>query len=403
MPTQESKEPSEKSKPKPKPEPEQKPEPKPKLWPLVQELLPPLSSQEQSELRQDIEENGVQYPVKVLPDGRIFDGHSRWVLSRGKAPFEVVNVDEEKALELGLRLNLKRRHLSQEQKSQLIRELRNRNYTQQRVASLLGISRSSVDLVENVNQIRNDKSVNAKGPPDLRVKIPESHYRIIWERAKREAHSAIAADYKVTDGRISQIIQHRDKILARKAAVEELEKRAENLPPLQSQFSTIVVDPPWSYEGEYDPQGHRGTPPYPVMTIEAIKALPIPFANDCFLWLWTTNAHLHDAFHILEAWGFEPKSVLTWAKDSIGLGKNLRGQTEHCILAVRGKPKLKLTNQSTLIRAPGREHSRKPDEFYKLVDELCEGPKLDYFGREPRPGWHVQGTALGLDSHNGED
>ena len=139
------------------------------------------------------------------------------------------------------------------------------------------------------------------------------------------------------------------------------------------------------------------------MTIAEIMRLKIPFADDCVLLLWTTNAHLHDAFHILEAWGFEPKSVLTWAKDSIGLGKHLRGQTEHCILAIRGKPKLKLTNQSTLLRAPGREHSRKPDEFYKLVDELCEGPKLDYFGRESRPGWHVQGTALGLDSHSGED
>ncbi len=77
---------------------------------------------------------------------------------------------------------------------------------------------------------------------------------------------------------------------------------------------------------------------------------------------------------------------------TIGLGKHLRGQTEHCILAVKGKPKLKLTNQSTLLRAPRREHSRKPDEFYKLVDEICEGPKLDYFGRESREGWIVYGT-----------
>jgi len=94
---------------------------------------------------------------------------------------------------------------------------------------------------------------------------------------------------------------------------------------------------------------------------------------------------------------------LTWAKDSIGLGKHLRGQTEHCILAVRGKPKLNLTGQSTLLRARGREHSRKPDEFYKLVEELCEEPRLDYFGREARPGWNVYGTnQLSLEESSGE-
>ncbi len=70
----------------------------------------------------------------------------------------------------------------------------------------------------------------------------------------------------------------------------------------------------------------------------------------------------------------------------------MRGQIEHCILAVRGHPKLKVTNQSTLLRAPKREHSRKPDGFYKLVDEICAEPKLDLFGREQRNGWTVHGT-----------
>ena len=104
------------------------------------------------------------------------------------------------------------------------------------------------------------------------------------------------------------------------------------------------------------------------------------------LWLWTTNSHLHETFHVLEGRSFQPKTVLTWAKHSIGLGKYLRGQTEQCILAVRRKPKLKLTGLSTLLRTLGREHSRKPNEFYEIVDEMCERPKLDYFGGESRQG-----------------
>ena len=84
--------------------------------------------------------------------------------------------------------------------------------------------------------------------------------------------------------------------------------------------------------------------------------------------------------------------MLTWVKPSIGLGKYLRGQTEHAILAVKGKPRLELTSQSTVLQALRREHSRKPDEFYRLVEDICEGPRLDYFGREQRPGWTVYGT-----------
>jgi N6-adenosine-specific RNA methylase IME4 len=132
------------------------------------------------------------------------------------------------------------------------------------------------------------------------------------------------------------------------------------------------------------------------MSLDKIKAIKIPAAPDCALWLWTTNKHLHEAFHIVHDWGFTYKILLTWAKRSIGLGKWLRGQTEHCILAIKGSPTLKLTNQSTLLNADRREHSRKPDEFYAMIAELCDEPRLDYFGREPRAGWHVQGTSLGF-------
>lgn len=337
----------------------------------------------------------MQYPIKFRPDGRIFDGATRFELFGNKARFEVVGVGEEKALELGLRLNLKRRHLSQEQKNEVVRELRRRGYSQQKVATLLGISRSAVDRVENVNHISNDKSVNPKDPPDLRVKIPKKNYETIWHRAKRdnESYSTIAADYKVTQGRITQIVKNYEKTLDRKRAIEELENRTKKLPPLQGAFPVIVIDPPWPLGNEYDPENFRGTPPYPEMSLEKIRALKIPAAKDCVLWVWTTNHHLHEALHIIQTWGFEYKILLTWGKSNIGLGKYLRGQSEHCILAVKGKPKLRLTTQSTLLLAPGREHSRKPDEFYKLVESLCQEPRLDYFAREHRLGWTTYGTS----------
>jgi N6-adenosine-specific RNA methylase IME4 len=369
--------------------------PQPRAWSLLRGLLPPLSEEEEADLRQDIRKEGVHYPIKILLNGLIVDGYHRWKLSDGKAPVEVVSLNEEDALGLGLRLNLKRRHVSREQRDELIRELRRLGRTQEQVAELTGFSRSLVDRVENVNGISNAQTVNVKGPPDLRVKIPEEHHAIIWQRAKKrkEPFSKIAGDYKVTEGRISQLVKSYEKKLDRSRSLEELKERANHLPVLKTVFSTIVVDPPWPYGSEYDPVNWRGATPYPEMSLDEIRALKIPAAQDCALWLWTTNKHLHEAFHIVEAWGFTYKTLLTWAKHIIGLGRSLRGQTEHCILAVKGSPKLNLTNQSTLLQAHRREHSRKPDEFYDMVTEICEEPRLDYFGREPRTGWSIHGTS----------
>jgi MT-A70 len=101
------------------------------------------------------------------------------------------------------------------------------------------------------------------------------------------------------------------------------------------------------------------------------------------LWLWTTNYHmLNGAREVLDAWGFAPVTILTWAKDKFGTSSWLRGQSEHCMLATRGKPMVTLTSQSTLLLAPVRGHSVKPVEFYALVEGLCPAARYaDLFSR----------------------
>jgi N6-adenosine-specific RNA methylase IME4 len=86
---------------------------------------------------------------------------------------------------------------------------------------------------------------------------------------------------------------------------------------------------------------------------------------------------------VLKAWGgFEPKTVVTWPKEKAGTGIWLRGQSEHAVMAVRGNPVVTLTDQSTIIKGPVREHSRKPDSFYDLVESLCPAPRYaDLFSR----------------------
>ncbi|HYD00958.1 MAG TPA: MT-A70 family methyltransferase [Phycisphaerales bacterium] len=170
--------------------------------------------------------------------------------------------------------------------------------------------------------------------------------------------------------------------------------RKEPAPLPAGPFRVIVIDPPWRYEKRAEDATHRAGLPYPDMSTGEIVAMPIEKLahDDAILWLWTTNAFMEDAYLCLKSWGFEAKTILTWAKDRMGTGDWLRGKTEHCILAVRGRPTVTLTNQTTLLEAPLREHSRKPEEFYELVEALCPGSKCEVFARETRDGWTSHGA-----------
>jgi N6-adenosine-specific RNA methylase IME4 len=133
------------------------------------------------------------------------------------------------------------------------------------------------------------------------------------------------------------------------------------------------------------------------MTLEEICAVKVGDIahEDCVLWLWTTNAQMRDAYVVLDAWGFKDKTILTWVKDKMGLGDWLRGQTEHCIMAVRGNPIVTLTNQTTALHAPARAHSEKPEEFYRLVETFCPAPRYAYlFSRNNRDKWDCHGDEV---------
>jgi len=164
-------------------------------------------------------------------------------------------------------------------------------------------------------------------------------------------------------------------------------------PPLPGgRFQVLVIDSPSPEEGV----------PYPTMTLEEIAALPIPglLAEDAIVWLWTTSRFQYEAEQIArDVWGLEHRNTLTWAKTDrhgkprLGTGHWLRGQTEPCLLYMHGQPLFINGNHSTLLAAPARQHSRKPDAFYTLVEDTCPGAKLELFARQHRPGWTAWGGA----------
>jgi N6-adenosine-specific RNA methylase IME4 len=169
-------------------------------------------------------------------------------------------------------------------------------------------------------------------------------------------------------------------------------------PPLPSgPFRVIAIDPPWQYDSRATDSTHRSANPYPSLSIEEIAALPVgamAHPEGAVLWLWTTNAHMGEAWNLCSVWGFTPRTILTWVKDRMGTGDWLRGRSEHCVMASRGKPTIVLKNQTTVLEAPSGGHSRKPEEFYALVESLCPGSKVELFARQKREGWVCHGNEV---------
>ena len=172
------------------------------------------------------------------------------------------------------------------------------------------------------------------------------------------------------------------------------------------QFSCILADPPWQFTnrtGKMAPE-HKRLSRYGTMDLEAICALPVArvAAPTSHLYLWVPNALLPEGLRVMKAWGFTYKSNIVWHKlrrdggsDGRGVGFYFRNVTELVLFGVRGKNARTLQPGRTQVNYLGtrkREHSRKPDEFYGIVEACSPGPRLEMFARGARPGWTVWGN-----------
>jgi N6-adenosine-specific RNA methylase IME4 len=171
-------------------------------------------------------------------------------------------------------------------------------------------------------------------------------------------------------------------------------------------FRTILADPPWQFQnrtGKMAPE-HRRLSRYGTMTLDDIVALPVADTAEtrAHLYLWVPNALLPEGLAVMRAWGFSYKSNLVWYKvrkdggpDGRGVGFYFRNVTELILFGVRGKDVRTLQpgrSQPNVIATRKREHSRKPDEAYDIIEACSPGPYLELFARGPRPGWVAWGN-----------
>jgi N6-adenosine-specific RNA methylase IME4 len=176
-------------------------------------------------------------------------------------------------------------------------------------------------------------------------------------------------------------------------------------------FGTVLADPPWRFTnrtGKVAPE-HRRLARYGTMTTAEICALPVAdhLADPAHCYLWVPNALLPDGLAVLSAWGFEYKSNLVWHKvrkdggsDGRGVGFYFRNVTELLLFGVRGRQARTLApgrRQVNYMASRKREHSRKPDEQYEIIETCSFGPFLEMFGRGVRSGWTTWGDQASED------
>lgn len=182
------------------------------------------------------------------------------------------------------------------------------------------------------------------------------------------------------------------------------------LPTVDGGFRTLLADPPWRFinrTGKVAPE-HRRLDRYDTMTHDDICALPVQdvVANAAHLYLWVPNALLPEGLRVMQAWGFRYTTNLVWAKrrkdggpDGRGVGFYFRNVTEMILFGVRGTMRTLSPGRSqvNMIETRKREHSRKPDEQYALIESCSPGPYLELFARYPRDGWAVWGNEAAPD------
>ena len=166
-------------------------------------------------------------------------------------------------------------------------------------------------------------------------------------------------------------------------------------------FGTILADPPWEFQnstGKVAPK-HKRLKRYETMSLEEIKSMPVSrlSAYKSHLYLWVPNAFIKEGIEVMEEWGFKYKTNIVWHKirkdggpDGRGVGFYFRNTTELVLFGVKGTKVRTLKpgrTQVNIIRTRKREHSRKPDELYKIIEKCSWGPFLELFARGKRKGW----------------
>jgi N6-adenosine-specific RNA methylase IME4 len=372
------------------------------------DLFPLLEGADFEELVADVRAHGVREPI-WLHQGKILDGRNRYrAAAEAHVPCPTRIYDGDDPVGFVVSLNLKRRHLNESQRAMVAAKLatmkRGDNQhspigetSQARAAELLNVGKRSVERAHDVREGGAPELVRAVERGDVSVSaaadvatMPPDEQREIVARGEGEILKV------ASQIRARKLEDRRAERLARIAA------QADAGPlPQDRKYPVLLADPPYRYV--FSQTSSRAIERhYETMTLEEICAMPVSeiATPSAVLFLFVPSPILEQAFAIIRAWGFTYTTAGVWKKtDGFGEGHYFRQQHEHLLVAKRGDipPPPPHLRSSSVFEAPRpeREHSRKPDEAYALIERMYpELPKIELFARKARPGWSCWGNEV---------
>jgi N6-adenosine-specific RNA methylase IME4/ParB-like chromosome segregation protein Spo0J len=372
------------------------------------DIFPLVEGAEFDELVADIREHGLHEPIVVFED-KILDGRNRYRAceAAGVEPtFTAYTGDDPIAYVVSL--NLRRRHLDESQRAMVAAKLATLKLGDNQHSEGLPIGRSSELLNVGERTVARAREVQEHGTPELVSAVERGAVSV--SAAADVATLPVQEQREIVARGEGEILRAAQDIRARKAEIrraERIERLAatcnQSTPfPSDRRYAVLYADPPWRfnvYNEECGIERAAGNH-YSTMSLDEICALPILSlaSPDAALFMWTTVPHLRESFDVLVAWGFEYKTNIVWVKDKIGLGYFVRNQHELLLVATRGDmPSPSPANRPpSVISAPRREHSRKPDEAYEIIERMYPTlPKIELFARQTRSGWAAWGNEVG--------
>lgn len=378
----------------------------------LKSYMRPLREEEYEKLKESVLAEGIRDPL-VTWQGILLDGYHRYKLAQEhNLEYKTVEVDlpdKEAAKEWIITNQLGRRNLTPQEASYYrgkLYESRKRQgartdltspqneeklITAKELGKQYGVSKATIerdaDFSRAVDKVATEIGEEAKNAILTgKVNIPKKDIEKLIE-VKQKAPEFIEPILR------GELDINRAKLKVQRKIAASKPKPA----PPEGKYSVIYADPPWQYSNSGFTTSAANQ--YQTMSTQEICDLPISeLANDnAVLFLWTTSPMLEDALRVCKAWGFEYKTNFVWVKNHHTGGFYCYGQHELLFIATKGSMLPNANGlRSSVINAPRREHSRKPDEVYDIIEAMYEGPYIELFARTKREGWAGWGIDYGI-------
>jgi N6-adenosine-specific RNA methylase IME4 len=377
-------------------------------WHPYCEIFPWIEGPAYRELVEDIRKNGVLEPIVFIGE-QILDGRNRYMAAREIGiEYPRVEYEGDDPLSFVISKNLARRHLNDRQRADAAAKIAKlpRGANQHTPIGGPSLSQAAKMLDVSVKAVERAKAVQEHAVPELKERYEsgeiapsvaaEAAALPVEQQIKALAESDPKAFKRVV--KEARAVVHAEKKAKRADREVKLAGKIMALP--DRKYGVIVADPEWEDENWSEETGsdRAASNHYPVSSADIIasRAVPTIAADDCVLWLWTTNQHLRIAIDVMEAWGFVYASNYVWGKPSIGLGRWNRSKHEILLVGTKGKPVAPApgTQRESLLQAPvPGGHSSKPDVFLEMIEGYYPNvPKIELNRRGPaRPAWDAWG------------